>query len=54
MRHHEYDMAADVDIDVATDMDVDIATNIDVDVATDMDNNDPYIYRPISNVAQIF
>jgi hypothetical protein len=52
--HRDHDMVADVDVDVAADIDVDMAIDKDVDVAADMDDDDPCIFWPISNVAQIF
>jgi hypothetical protein len=38
----------------AADVNVNIATNKDVDVAPNMDDYDPCIFRPITNVGQIF
>jgi hypothetical protein len=43
-------MTADMNVDMAIDM----AADMDVDVTADMDDNDPCIFGPISNVAQIF
>jgi hypothetical protein len=39
---------------MAADVDVDMAANMDIDVVADMDDDNPCIYGPISNLAQIF
>jgi hypothetical protein len=39
---------------MATDVDVDMAIDMDDDMAANMDDDGRWIYRPISNVAQIF
>jgi hypothetical protein len=42
-------MTTNKDVNVVTDMDINMTANMDIDVTADTDDNDPYIYRPISN-----
>jgi hypothetical protein len=42
-------MTTNKDVNVVTDMDINMTANMDIDVTADIGDNDPYIYRPISN-----
>jgi hypothetical protein len=46
--NHEYNIVTDVTADK------DMANDMDINVAANKDDDEPYIYEPISNVAQTF